>query len=49
MNKLAVLALIALLPAGGCVWGSVEYDRTLEWEKIDHIESEKTTPRNILK
>ena len=48
LNKLAVLALIALLPAGGCVWGSVEYGRTLEWEKVDHIESGKTTPRNIL-
>lgn len=48
LNKLAFLALIAVLPFGGCVWGSVEYDRTLEWEKIDLIKSGKTSPEKIL-
>ena len=47
-RRLVMLALIALFPIGGCVWGSVQYDRTLEKEKINKIESGKTTPKNIL-
>lgn len=47
-NKLAALALIILIPAGGCVWGSVLYDRTLEKEVIKKIEPGTTTRVNIL-
>lgn len=47
-NKLGVLALIILLPVGGCIWGSVQYDKTLEKETIKNIEPGKTTRKNIL-
>lgn len=47
-NKLGILALIVLIPMGGCVWGSVQYDRTLVKEKINKIEPGKTTRKNIL-
>jgi len=36
-NRLAALALIILIPVGGCIWGSVQYDRTLEKELIKNI------------
>ncbi len=47
-NKLMVLALAALIPAGGCVWGSVLYDRTLEKETIKNIQPGKTSRMNII-
>lgn len=49
LNKLAVLALISLIPVGGCVWGSVQYDQTLEKEIIKNIEPGRTTRKDILK
>jgi hypothetical protein len=48
LNRLAALALIILIPVGGCIWGSVQYDRTLEKELIKNIEPGKTTRKNIL-
>ncbi|MEE8126997.1 MAG: hypothetical protein V3T45_00460 [Nitrospinaceae bacterium] len=48
LNRLAALALIILIPVGGCIWGSVQYDRTLEKELIKNIEPGKTTRLNIL-
>ena len=45
-NKLGVLALIILVP--GCIWGSVQYDRTLEKEMIKNIKPGTTTRANIL-
>lgn len=45
-NKLGVLALIILIP--GCIWGSVQYDRTLEKEMIGNVEPGTTTRKNIL-
>ena len=45
-SKLSVLALIILIP--GCIWGSVQYDRTLKKEVIKNIEPGKTTRTNIL-
>lgn len=48
-NQLAVLVCIVLLPVGGCIWGSVQYDRTLEKKMIKNIEPGKTTRKNILK
>jgi hypothetical protein len=47
LNKLAVLALLIMVPVEGCIWGSVQYDRTLEKETIKNIEPGKTTRRNI--
>jgi hypothetical protein len=47
-NRLAVLTLIVLLPVEGCVWGSVQYDRTLEKDVIKKITPGKTTRKNIL-
>ncbi len=47
-KKLSALTLIALLPVGGCVWGSVQYDRTLEKDIVKKIEPGKTTQRNLL-
>jgi hypothetical protein len=38
--------LIILIP--GCIWGSVQYDRTLEKEMIKNIEPGTTTRKNIL-
>ena len=46
-NKLSLLALLILFP--GCIWGSVQYDRTLEKEIVENIETGKTTRNNILK
>jgi len=47
--KLVILALAILFPAQGCIWGSVEYDRTLTKDVINKIEPGKTTRKNILK
>jgi hypothetical protein len=44
--KWSVLALTILIP--GCIWGSVQYDLTLEKGVIKNIESGKTTRMNIL-
>lgn len=46
-KKLSLLALAILIP--GCIWGSVQYDRTLGKEAIENIEPGKTTRNNILK
>ena len=46
-NKLVILAVIMLIP--GCIWGSVQYDRSLGKEPINNIEPGKTTRENILK
>ena len=45
-NKLNIIALAFLIP--GCIWGSVQYDRTLEKEVIKGIEPGITTRLNIL-
>ncbi len=47
-NKLGVLALVILFPIGGCIWGSVKHDQTLEKGLIKNIESGKTTRKDIL-
>ena len=47
--KLIVLALITLLPTQGCIWGSVQYDRTLTKDVVEKIKPGKTTRKNILK
>jgi len=44
-NRVGILTLIILLP--GCIWGSVQYDRTLRKEAIQNIESSNTTRANI--
>ncbi|MCG8607847.1 hypothetical protein MJD09_23035 [bacterium] len=41
--------MIILLPAQGCIWGSVQYDRTLRKDVVKKIEPGKTTRQNILK
>ena len=46
-NKLAILALVILVSAQGCIWGSVQYDQTLGKEVIDRIKPGETTRRNI--
>ena len=45
-NRVGILALILLLP--GCIWGSVQYDRTLKRDVVKNIESNKTIQANIL-
>jgi hypothetical protein len=47
IKKLTVLMLITLLP--GCIWGSVQYDRTLTKDVVEKIEPRKTTRKSILK
>jgi hypothetical protein len=46
LSKLSILALIILLP--GCIWGSVQHDRTLRKEVIKNIVPGETTRMNIL-
>jgi hypothetical protein len=46
LNRLGILALIILIP--GCIWGSVQHDRTLKKEMIKNIEAGKATRMNIL-
>ena len=48
-KKLAVSLLFIFLPIQGCIWGSVQYDRTLEKEVIAKITPGKTTRKEILK
>jgi hypothetical protein len=45
-NKLGVLSLMILIP--GCIWGSVQYDRTLTKEMAKDIKPGITTRMNIL-
>jgi len=45
----ATLALIGLLSAQGCIWGSVQYDPTLDKDVIEKIKPGKTTRQDILK
>lgn len=45
-NKLSALTLTLLIP--GCIWGSVQHDRTLNKEMIQSIETGKTKRNNIL-
>ena len=40
--------LTFLLSLGGCIWGSVEYDRTLKKDMVLKIEPGKTTRNHIL-
>lgn len=48
-TRLAICTLIILLPPQGCIWGSVQYDRTLGKDLVKKIEPGKTTRKNILK
>ena len=48
-KKLAILAVAILFPVQGCIWGSVQYDRTLTKNVVNKIEPGKTTRKNILK
>ena len=48
-KPLAALMITFLLPVQGCVWGSVQYDPTLDKEVVKKITPGKTTRKNILK
>ena len=48
-KRLMMLAMVILFSAQGCVWGSVQYDRTLGRNIVKKITPGKTTRKNILK
>ena len=48
-RNLVILILSVLLPAEGCIWGSVQYNRTLVKNVIKKIEPGKTTRKDLQK
>ena len=49
LRNLTILMLAVLLPVEGCIWGSVQYDRTLIKNVIAKIEPGKTTRKDLQK